>query len=120
MGIVLVFGFFVLCHWLCLLFSYNASVKASVVLTTANPPAHIRTKRTGRLAEVNYNAGDTVSKDAVLGVFGKTLGCKGYYPPKRKTVLGISLVMNMEALSEQFPNQLRLSSQIRPFYNRFS
>jgi len=118
-GIVLVFGFFVLAIGFAYFFSYNESVKASVVLTTANPPAHIRTKRTGRLAEVNYNAGDTVSKDAVLGILENTGDVKDIIHLKEKLSLGYPLVMNLEALSEQFPNQLRLSSQIRPFYNRF-
>ncbi|HCO83474.1 MAG TPA: hypothetical protein DIT95_08075 [Arenibacter sp.] len=118
-GIVLVFGFFVFAIGFAYLFSYNESIEASVILTTTEPPVHIRAKRTGRVLEVNFEAGDIVAKGAVLGVIENTGDVKDIIALKEKLSEVYPLVMNLKSLSDQFPSHLRLGSQIRPFYNRF-
>jgi len=118
-GIVLVISFFVLVVVFASFFSFNESIKASVVLTTLDPPVHLRAKQTGKLIEVNYNPGDTVSKGDILGVLENTGEAKDMVMLKQKLTSGYPLVLKPQTLSDQFPNQLRLSGQIRPFYNRF-
>lgn len=118
-GIVLVFGFFVFAIGFAYFFSYNESIEASVILTTTEPPAHIRAKKTGRVVEVNFDAGDIVTKDAVLGVMENAGDVTDIIALKEKLLEEYPLVMNLKSLSDQFPSHLRLGSQIRPFYNRF-
>lgn len=118
-GIVLVFGFFVFTIVFASFFSYSDYVEASVLLTTSNPPIHIKTKGTGRIAEVNYRAGDTVVKDAVLGVLENTGNAKDIIELKNKLTSDYPLVFKVGDLAEQFPSQLQLGSLVRPFYNRF-
>lgn len=118
-GIVLVLAFFVLAIGFAHFFSYNESIKASVILTTTQPPVHIKAKSTGRIMEVNCDAGDVVTEGAVLGVMENTGNVKDIITLKEKLSMGYPLVLNLESLSDQFPSQLRLGSQIRPFYNRF-
>lgn len=118
-GIVLVFGFFVLAMVFASFFSYSDYVKASVLLTTTNPPIHIKAKRTGRIAEVNFKAGDTVAKDAVLGVMENTGNSKDIIQLKQKLVSDYPLIQRPEDLSSQFPSRLQLGSTVRPFYNNF-
>ncbi len=118
-GIVLVFGFFVFTIVFASFFSYSDYVEASVLLTTSNPPIHIKTKGTGRIAEVNYRAGDTVVKDAVLGVLENTGNAKDIIELKNKLTSDYPLVLKVGDLAKQFPSQLQLGSLVRPFYNRF-
>ncbi|MCK0135894.1 HlyD family efflux transporter periplasmic adaptor subunit [Arenibacter sp. S6351L] len=118
-GIVLVFGFFVFTILFASFFSYSDYVKASVLLTTLNPPIHIKATRTGRIAEVNNRAGDTVAKDAVLGVLENTGNAKDIIELKQKLTSEYPLVLKLEDLAHQFPSHLRLGSIVRPFYNRF-
>ena len=118
-GIVLVFGFFVFTIVFASFFSYSDYIEASVLLTTSNPPIHIKTKQTGRIAEVNYRAGDTVAKDAVLGVLENTGNSQDIIELKNKLTSDYPLVFKVADLAEQFPSQLHLGSLVRPFYNRF-
>tara|TARA_R100000935_G_scaffold21946_1_gene40688 strand:+ start:29464 stop:30756 length:1293 start_codon:yes stop_codon:yes gene_type:complete len=118
-GIVLVFGFFVFTIVFASFFSYSDYIEASVLLTTSNPPIHIKTKGTGRIAEVNYRAGDTVVKDAVLGVLENTGNSQDIIELKNKLTSDYPLVFKVGDLAEQFPSQLQLGSLVRPFYNRF-
>lgn len=118
-GIVLLLVFFVLAIGFAHFFSYNESIKASVILTTTEPPVHIKAKTSGRLVEVNFSAGDFALEGDVLGVIDNTGNVKDIINLKEKLLKGYPLIMDLESLSDQFPSQLRLGSQIRPYYNKF-
>lgn len=118
-GTALLLGFFMSAIAFASIFSYNETIKAPVRLTTVDPPAHIRTKQSGRIIEVSHNPGDTVSQGDILGILENTGNARDIIALRKKLTSDHSLPLSLDAISEHFPSHLKVGNQIRPYYNRF-
>lgn len=118
-GTALLLGFFMSVIAFASIFSYNETIKAPVRLTTVDPPAHIRTKQSGRIIELSHNPGDTVSQGDILGILENTGNARDIIALRKKLTSDHSLPLSLDAISEHFPSHLKVGNQIRPYYNRF-
>src|SRR5690606_24346400 len=118
-GIILGWLFFILVIGIASIFSFNETIKAPVVLTSTEPPVHIRSKRTGRLVSINHSPQDTVQKGDILGVLEHTGNTDAILELKDRLSLDYPLTNSIEELSRQFPWDLEVDNNIRPYYNRF-
>src|SRR5690606_6492942 len=118
-GTALLLGFFMSAIAFASIFSYNETIKAPVRLTTVDPPAHIRTKQSGRIIELSHNPGDTVSQGDILGILENTGNARDIIALRKNLNSDYSMPLSLDALSEQFPSHLKVGNQIRPYYNRF-
>lgn len=118
-GIAMVFVFFVMVMMFASLFSYNESINTSLVLTTEDPPVHLRAKQIGRILDINNSPNDIVSKGDILGVLENTGNVQHIMKLKQKLTSEQPTFVDFELFKNQFPTHLNLGNQIRPLYNDF-
>ncbi|MCG2460523.1 HlyD family secretion protein [Flavobacteriaceae bacterium F89] len=118
-GTAVFFVFFLLVLFFASIFSFNEVVSTQVMVTTTSPPLHILTKQTGRISSVNYFPGDTVQKDAVLGVLENTSETDDVLEIEKNLLSDSVGIKDLENLNRQFPPDLTLGLKILPAYNQF-
>ncbi|MDX1365624.1 MAG: HlyD family efflux transporter periplasmic adaptor subunit [Arenibacter latericius] len=118
-GVLLLFGFFVMVLVFASFFSYNENLNASLVLTTETPPAHIMSKHTGRILDINNLHNDTVISGDILAVMESTGNLQDIMSLKNKLTLNTTLLSDLTILNKHYPSNLELGNKIRPIYNGF-
>lgn len=118
-GIILGWLFFILLIGIAAIFSYNETIKAPVMLTSMEPPAQIRSKRTGRLIEIIPSPQDTVKRGELLGVLEHTGNTAAILGLLDRLNMDHPVTGSLEELSSQYPWELEVGDHIRPYYNRF-
>src|SRR5690606_22990134 len=99
--------------------SFNEVVSTQVMVTTTSPPLHILAKQKGRISSVNYFPGDTVQKDAILGVLNNTSETDDVLEIEKNLISDTVGIQDLENLFRQFPPDFTLGLKILPAYNQF-
>lgn len=100
------------------LISYNDIVPGKVTITTEVPPAYIKTRTNGKLANIFVEAGQESIKNQLLAEIENTASLNDIYYVKRQLELFKFDIHNIDTLSSIFPISLNLGS-VQQSYNHF-
>lgn len=118
-GSAMLIIFFLMVLFFASIFSFNEVVSTQVMVTTTSPPLHILAKQKGRISSVNYFPGDTVQKDAILGVLNNTSETDDVLEIEKNLISDTVGIQDLENLFRQFPPDFTLGLKILPAYNQF-
>jgi multidrug efflux pump subunit AcrA (membrane-fusion protein) len=114
----LTFVFFILLLIFAFNFPFNEVIRGEVIVTSQNPPVHIKAKTEGKILAINFQPGDLVLKDDILGELENDSNIEDVVQLKDKldTVFNIR---SLKILNEIFPSNLILGNDLQLYYNVF-
>ena len=117
-GTKLTFGFFVILLIFASNFPFNEVIQGEVIVTSKNPPVHIKAKTEGKILAMNFQPGDLVLKGDILGELENDSNTEDILNLKANldTVFNIQ---TLKVLSEIYPSQLILGNDLQLYYNAF-
>ncbi len=118
-GTIFIFVMLILVLLFASFFPFNEVVEGNVMITSDNPPAHIKAKNAGKILAINYKAGDTVIKGAILGELENNGKREDILYLKNQLKSSLDEIYSLEDLSKTFSPQLHLGSDIQLYYNTF-
>ncbi|CAM4023640.1 HlyD family secretion protein [Gillisia hiemivivida] len=118
-GTIFIFVMLILILLFASFFPFNEVVEGNVMVTSDNPPAHIKAKNTGKILAINYKAGDTVIKGDILGELENNGNREDILYLKNQLKSYLDEIYSLEVLSKTFSPQLHLGSDIQLYYNTF-
>ena len=118
-GTIFIFVMLILILLFASFFPFNEVVEGNVMVTSDNPPAHIKAKNTGKILAINYKAGDTVIKGDILGELENNGNREDILYLKNQLKSSLGEIYSLEVLSKTFSPQLHLGSDIQLYYNTF-
>ncbi len=118
-GTIFIFVMLILVLLFASFFPFNEVVEGNVMVTSNNPPAHIKAKNTGKILAINYKAGDSVIKGDILGELENNGNRDDILYLKNQLNTPLDEIYSLEALSKKFSPQLQLGSDIQLYYNTF-
>ncbi|WP_026838291.1 HlyD family secretion protein [Gillisia sp. JM1] len=118
-GTIFIFVMLILILLFASFFPFNEVVEGNVMVTSDNPPAHIKAKNTGKILAINYKAGDTVIKGDILGELENNGNREDILYLKNQLKSSLVEIYSLEVLSKTFSPQLHLGSDIQLYYNTF-
>ncbi|WPZ00047.1 HlyD family secretion protein [Christiangramia sp. OXR-203] len=112
------FVFFVLLLISASNFPFNEVIQGKVIVTSQNPPVHIKAKSVGKILAINYQPGDLVFKGDILGELENDSYTKDVVNLRAKldTVFNIQ---TLKDLNEIYPPHLILGNDLQLYYNAF-
>lgn len=112
------FVFFVLLLISASNFPFNEVIQGKVIVTSQNPPVHIKAKSVGKILAINYQPGDLVFKGDILGELENDSNTKDVVNLRAKldTVFNIQ---TLKDLNEIYPPHLILGNDLQLYYNAF-
>lgn len=99
-------------------FSYDEIITGRVVVTSENPPVHVKAKHTGKIAKGNFQRDDSISKGAILGNMEDHADEEDIFLLKSRLFSNPEL-KSFEELGAKFPHELNLGTSIQPYYSTF-
>lgn len=118
-GTIFIFVLLILVLLFASFFPFNEVVEGNVMVTSGNPPAHIKAKNTGKILAINYKAGDSVVKGDILGELENNGNREDILYLKHQLNIPSSQISSLEALAKTFSPRLHLGSEIQLNYNTF-
>ncbi len=117
-GTKLTFIFFLLLLIFASAFPFNEVIKGDVIVTSQNPPVHIKAKTEGKILAINFQPGDLVLKGDILGELENDSNTENVLQLKAKldTLFNIH---SLKVLSEIYPPHLILGNDLQLYYNAF-
>lgn len=99
-------------------FPFNEVIKGEVIVTSQNPPVHIKAKTEGKVLAINFQPGDLVLKGDILGELENDSKTEDVVQLKTNldTVFNIQ---SLKILNEIYPPHLILGSDLQLYYNAF-
>jgi len=114
----LTFVFFVILLIFASNFPFNEVIKGEVIVTSQNPPVHIKAKTEGKILAINFQPGDLVLEGDILGELENDSKTKDVVQLKTNldTVFNIQ---SLKILNEIYPPNLILGNDLQLYYNVF-
>ena len=101
-----------------ILIRYNDVISTQVVITSKNPPIHLKTRTHGRLAQIFVQPNQAVKEGDVLAEIESTARMADVLDLKRQIVNFESRLLSLDSMRAIFPNNLDLGA-IQPAYSEF-
>jgi len=118
-GTIFIFVFLILVLLFASFFPFNEIVEGNVMVTSDNPPAHIKAKTTGMILTINYKAGDMIIKGDILGELENNGKSEDVLYLKNQLIMPSYQISSLEGLAKIFSPQLHLGIDIQLYYNTF-
>ncbi len=112
------FAFFVLLLIFASNFPFNEVIQGKVIVTSQNPPVHIKAKSGGKIFAINYQPGDLVSKGDILGELENDSNTKDVVN-LRANLDTVFKIQTLKDLNEIYPPHLILGNDLQLYYNAF-
>ncbi len=118
-GTSILFIFFVLIVLLAGFVPFNQVVKGTVTVTSKNPPAEIKVKRTGKISALHYSQGDSLAAGDIIALLESMADPRDVIYLKEKLEKGLPATSSLESMIAEFPSDLKLGASIQPVYHKF-
>ncbi|MCM4156140.1 HlyD family efflux transporter periplasmic adaptor subunit [Gramella sp. AN32] len=112
------FVFFVLLLISAANFPFNEVIQGKVIVTSQNPPVHIKAKSGGKILAINYQPGDLVFKGDILGELENDSNTKDVVN-LRANLDTVFNIQTLKDLNEIYPPHLILGNDLQLYYNAF-
>ena len=118
-GTTMLFIIFLLIVLLAGFVPFNQVVKGTVTVTSKNPPAEIKVKRTGKISALHFHQGDSLAAGDIIAVLESMAEPKDVAYLKEKLKESLPALLSLESLITEYPSDLKLGASIQPNYHKF-
>lgn len=117
-GTIATFVFFGLLILFAFNFPFNEVIEGRVIVTSQNPPVHIKAKSEGKILAINFEPGDLVSEGDILGELENAGKITDIQNLKTNLNRGFNL-RSLSELDDVYPSNLKLGNDLQGYYNTF-
>ncbi|SHG70439.1 HlyD family secretion protein [Flagellimonas flava] len=117
-GTTVIFVIFLLLLFATSIISYNDIIPAQIIVTSKNPPVHLKSKSSGKLANIFVEPGQFVIKDQRLGEIENTANIEDIYYLLEKTKNLGQPMAHLDSLKAVFPPHLEVG-EVQSAYGDF-